>query len=182
MSATALTLGVPARRPGRRRWIVRISTFKQTTPPKDTPPRSRRIICASFSRKLPAPRNQRAQATLNRGRRESRVRAAPAVSRAKAERKTHTSIQVQWKQSGPPCAMVLTVSFVLSPVTGFLPPSPLRSLLLKNLTPASGRQDHTTSPSALAPFVKGAFASTASRPASVTIASRPSVGLRLSPL
>jgi hypothetical protein len=34
-----------------------------------------------------------------------------------------------------------------------LPPSPLRSLLLKNLTPASGRQDHTTSPSASAPFV-----------------------------
>src|SRR5258708_39023839 len=29
-----------------------------------------------------------------------------------------------------------------------LPPSSLRSLLLKNLTPASGRQDHTTSPSA----------------------------------
>ena len=30
----------------------------------------------------------------------------------------------------------------------FLPPSSLRSLLLKNLTPASGRQGHTTSPSA----------------------------------
>jgi hypothetical protein len=34
----------------------------------------------------------------------------------------------------------------------FLPPSPpkklARSLLLENLTPASGRQDHTTSPSA----------------------------------
>jgi hypothetical protein len=30
----------------------------------------------------------------------------------------------------------------------FLPPSPLRSLLLKNLTPASGCQDHTASPSA----------------------------------
>jgi hypothetical protein len=30
----------------------------------------------------------------------------------------------------------------------FLSPSPLRSLLLKNLTPASRRQDHTTSPSA----------------------------------
>ena len=28
----------------------------------------------------------------------------------------------------------------------FLPPSSLRSLLLKNLTPASRRQDHTTSP------------------------------------
>jgi hypothetical protein len=34
-----------------------------------------------------------------------------------------------------------------------------------NLTPASGRQDHTTSPSASAPFVKSASASTASRPA-----------------
>ena len=32
-----------------------------------------------------------------------------------------------------------------------------------NLMPASGHQDHTTSPSASAPFVKGAFASTASR-------------------
>jgi hypothetical protein len=32
----------------------------------------------------------------------------------------------------------------------FLPPSSLRSLLLKNLAPASGRQDHTTSPSAIA--------------------------------
>ena len=33
-----------------------------------------------------------------------------------------------------------------------LPPSFLRSLLLKNLAPASGRQDHTTSPSATAPL------------------------------
>ena len=32
-----------------------------------------------------------------------------------------------------------------------------------DLTPASGRQDHTTSPSALAPFVKGAITSIASR-------------------
>src|SRR5246500_2145580 len=58
----------------------------------------------------------------------------------------------------------------------FLSPSSLRSLLLKNLTPASRRQDHTTSPSASAPFVIGTSASTASRPASVTISSRPSVG------
>jgi hypothetical protein len=34
-----------------------------------------------------------------------------------------------------------------------LPPSSPRSLLLKNLTPASGCQDHTTSPSASAPLV-----------------------------
>ena len=49
-----------------------------------------------------------------------------------------------------------------------LPPSPLRSLLLKNLTPASGRQDHPTSPSAKVPLVRatiapGAPASIASR-------------------
>jgi hypothetical protein len=35
-----------------------------------------------------------------------------------------------------------------------LPPSPLRSLLLKNLTPASRRQDHTTSPSASGALVR----------------------------
>jgi hypothetical protein len=39
-----------------------------------------------------------------------------------------------------------------------LPPSPPRSLLLKNLTPASGRQDHTSSPSA------GSIARQARRP------------------
>jgi|SRR6266850_2108126 hypothetical protein len=43
-----------------------------------------------------------------------------------------------------------------------------------DLTPASGRQDHTTSPYASAPFVKGTSASTASHPALVTIAKRPS--------
>ena len=35
-----------------------------------------------------------------------------------------------------------------------LPPSPPRSLLLENLTPASGRQDHTTSPSACRALVR----------------------------
>src|SRR5260370_28877180 len=84
-----------------------------------------------------------------RGRREHRVHAAPAVSCATVHKKTHTSIQVQRRQSGIPCAMVLTAYIALSPVSrAFLPPSPLRSLLLKNLTPASWRQDHTSSPSA----------------------------------
>src|SRR3984957_18348683 len=45
--------------------------------------------------------------------------------------------------------MVLTVSFALSRVTGLCcHPRPQEALLLENLTPASGRQDHTTSPSA----------------------------------
>ena len=50
-----------------------------------------------------------------------------------------------------------------------------RPRISANLTPASGRQDHTSSPSASVPFVIGASASTASRLASVTIASRPSM-------
>src|SRR5450759_4940410 len=66
--------------------------------------------------------------------------------------------------------------FVLSPVTGLFCHRHPRKLPFANLTPASGRQDHTTSPSASAPFVKCASASTASRPAFVTIAKRPSEG------
>ena len=56
-----------------------------------------------------------------------------------------------------PHAMVLTASFVLSPVTGLVCHRHQRILAVSvrsdrhasaNLTPASGRQDHTTSPSA----------------------------------
>jgi hypothetical protein len=43
--------------------------------------------------------------------------------------------------------MVLTVSFVLSPVTGFVV-TVADEISFASLTPASGRQDHTTSPSA----------------------------------
>jgi hypothetical protein len=50
--------------------------------------------------------------------------------------------------SGIPHAMVLTAYFALPGDRAFLPPSSLRSLLLRDLTPASGCQDHTTSPSA----------------------------------
>src|SRR5258708_36943799 len=42
-----------------------------------------------------------------RGRGECRMRAAPAVSCAKLCKKTHSSIQVQRRQSDIPCAMVL---------------------------------------------------------------------------
>jgi hypothetical protein len=52
-----------------------------------------------------------------------------------------------------------------------LTPSP--ALLLADLTPASGRQNDTTWPSAAAPFVKGAAASTASRPALMTLRNAP---------
>jgi hypothetical protein len=49
--------------------------------------------------------------------------------------------------------MALTVSFVLSPVIGFLATVAGR-IAPAHLTPAPGRQDHTTSPSAQASFVR----------------------------
>src|SRR4051794_41561482 len=58
--------------------------------------------------------------------------------------------------------MVLTVSFALSPVIGLCCHRRQRKASA-NLTPASRRQDHTTSPSASARFVKHATASIASR-------------------
>src|SRR3954464_1130558 len=53
-----------------------------------------------------------------------------------------------------------------------LPPSSAE-LVSADLTPASGRQDHTTSPSASARFVKRASTSTASRAALMTLANAP---------
>jgi hypothetical protein len=44
------------------------------------------------------------------GSRKCRMRAAPAVSRAKQAKKTHTSIQVQRRHSGIPCAMALRLT------------------------------------------------------------------------
>src|SRR6195256_6337536 len=102
--------------------------------------------------------------------------------------------------------MVLTVSFELSPVTElfchrrsadmFLSKPGWADLNSANLTPASGRQDHTISPSAaivsrqravdrsqvFRPALRShraqnAAASTAFHPASVTIMIRPSCGV-----
>ena len=71
--------------------------------------------------------------------------------------------------------MVLTVSFVLSPVTDLFA-TVVGGVVSANLTPASGRQDHTTLPSASAPFVcNAARVHRIPRPTSVTIAKRPSV-------
>ncbi len=59
---------------------------------------------------------------------------------------------------------------------GFLAPV-IDGIASTNLMPASGHQDHTTSPSALAPFVKGAlYVHRIPCPTFVTIAKRPSMG------
>ena len=104
-----------------------------------TSPRSRGATRPKFCKIFAPP---------NRGRRESRVSDAPAAARVVVG-----STRVSHHE--------FTGNIRLSPRNGFnglfralpgdralLPPSPLRSLLLRNLTPASRRQDHTTSPSA----------------------------------
>ena len=140
-----------------------------------------------------------------RGSRESRVRAAPAVSRANAYAKeTHTSIQVQRKQSGFPCAMALRLISCSPRRPGFVDTVAVRKLAHRrpgwadappqDLTPAKGRQDHTTSPyatcvirlragcrsretrPATTSFAPDTVASTASQPTFVTIAKPPSLG------
>ena len=115
----------------------------------------------------------------NRGRRESRVPTAPAVSCAK-----RTVIDAHEHTGSAETARLsprngFTAYFVLSPVSGLCCHRHLAKNFPQGLAPASRRQDHTTSPYALA-FSSGAKkapdakASTASRaPRVVTIMIRP---------
>src|SRR5665213_1028803 len=94
--------------------------------------------------------------------------ATVVVERTRVSRvhRNHPAFPTQW----------FTDYTVLSPVLrAFWPPSP--ALLIANLTPASGCQDHTTSPSASgAARLEAPSASTASCPALVTLANAPRVG------
>ena len=110
------------------------------------------------------------------GRRECRAPDAPDSRVCNDSGRTHTrwSGHTGITRHSPRNGLRLTPRSPRRPA--FLPPSSLRSLLPGNLMPASGHQDHTASPSALAPFVKSAAASTASRSTSVTIASAPPRG------
>jgi hypothetical protein len=99
------------------------------------------------------------------------ARRAPAV-RVQKVVSTRQSPQVQ-PPTGIPRAMVLTVSFVLFLVTGLCCHHRRcdakhrhqcnAARIVTNLTPASGRQNHTTSPSASVRLVLRAEASIASR-------------------
>ena len=138
----------PGSRPGRR------DGFRFNCQTADASPHSRGRICPSDAWGLPS-KKQRAQGMPG---------ARRTHSLACEMEKTHELVTTgSPKVLSIPCAMVLTVSFVLSPVTGLFchrrhadrgvsgplgPTSPPR-----NLTPASGRQDHTTSPSASAALV-----------------------------
>jgi hypothetical protein len=111
-----------------------------------------------------------------RGRRECRAPAAPAVSCAVWVDGTRGSHHGHTGSPGIPCAMVLTVSFVLSPVIGLSCHRHLRdtSRKLDAGVEASGPHDFAVRVSTV---VIGAATSTASHPASVTIAIRPSFGV-----
>src|SRR5437879_1178020 len=84
-----------------------------------------------------------------RGRRECRVRAAPAVSCAKVRKKGAHEHTGQRRQSDIPCAMALRLTSC-SPRWSGLVVTVTGGTLPANLAPASRRQDHTTSPYALA--------------------------------
>src|ERR1700675_2435456 len=100
--------------------------------------RSRGMICPKFCKK-PCPMKIR-------GRGKDRVRAAPAVSRAiDATRCAHEHTGSA-ETLRPSPRNGLTAYFVLAPVTGFLATViPEKHCFSRNLTPAPGRQAHTTS-------------------------------------
>src|ERR1700730_3505288 len=105
--------------------------------------RSRRMICASFSVNIPPFRNQRAQ-----GRPGARCTRG-LVCKLHIEKRTRAyrfsgntpAFPAQW----------FTAYSALSSATGFLA-TVISEIPPANLTPASGRQDHTTSPSASRAF------------------------------
>jgi hypothetical protein len=76
------------------------------------------------------------------------------------KKSTGVGPQVNRSNAGFPCAVVYGLLRALPGDRALLPPSPLRSSFPRSLTPASGRQDHTTSPSAMS----GVRRSPSSRP------------------
>jgi hypothetical protein len=112
-------------------------------------PHSRGVICPSFAPTTCPPRKRREH-------RESRVRAAPAISCASLCKECaheHTGPAEAFRLS---LREWLTAYFVLSPVTGLFATVASRKSP-RNLAPAPGRQDHTTSPSASATLVSRGF-------------------------
>ena len=109
-----------------------------------------------------------------RGRRESRVLGAPA---APCATKKHRGRSHRFAGTpGLPCAMVLTVSFVISPVIGLVCHRRRHSLLRQLERQRRGVRTTRLRRPPQAPSSKAPSASIASCPASVTISSRPSVG------
>ena len=132
----------------------------------DTTSRARGAMRPKFCKKtLPS---------KDRGRREDRVRAAPAVSYAiVATRFAHEHTGLA-EASGLPCAMALRLIRDRPGDPAFCDTIALgQRWLPSNLTPASGRQTQTISPYVTDALVFRTVASTASLRTFVTIASAP---------
>ena len=106
-------------------------------------------ICASaFSPHRSARVLRRLTLAKRRGRREDRVRAAPAVSCATRTAENAHEHTGSAETLRPSPRNGFTAYSALSLVTGFVATIASGNLFLKSLTPASGRQDHAISPSA----------------------------------
>jgi hypothetical protein len=128
-----------------------------TWPITDTPPHSRgRKPTRAVHRSCPS--KMRAQGMPG-------AWTAPAASRAK-QKSTRDSHHGSAERAGIPCANGFNgLLRALPGDRAFLSPSPARcESIVASLTPASRRQNHTTSPSASVRFVSRTVASTASRP------------------
>ena len=109
-------------------------------------PRSRGTVCPRFAWNLPA--------LSNRGRREDRVLAAPAVSRADCTKQSAHEHTGSAETLRPSLRNGFTAYIVLSPANGLLATVvPEQRWLPRNLTPPPRRQDHTTLPYAQAALV-----------------------------
>jgi hypothetical protein len=123
------------------------------------------MMCARFSLKLFA-----LMETEGAGKTGCALHPRSRVQHAQKNAHEHTGSAEAFR---PSLRSGFTAYIALSPVTGFLA-TVVGGILPANLTPASGRQNHTTSPSAFALFVKSASASTASHRAFRDDRERPS--------
>src|SRR5882757_1866562 len=137
--ASTFSFSAPA-----KTWMA--GTGPAMTAERDVTTRSRGTICPSY--------RFRFALEIIRGRREGRVPTAPM---ARVQQKHAVEPQVQADHPAFP-AQWLYGLYVLFPVTGLSchrRPQDARCALA-NLAPASGRQNHTTSPSATLPLVSRA--------------------------
>src|SRR5438270_2609303 len=126
----------------------------------DRPPsRTMTTECgAVFSRRIASEVCHQLSALLFRGRREDRVHAAPAVSRAICANKSAHEHTGQLGTLRPSPRNGFTAYFVLFPENGsFASVAREKRSLLPDLTPAPRRPNHTTSPYASGAYVYRAF-------------------------
>src|SRR3981081_348943 len=138
-------MGIEVMGPGSRfAWAGRRIHFSNNQTISNANPRSRGAMRPRFARNFLTPRSEGAGNTGCTLHPRSRVQ--------QCTKQTHTSIQVQRRQSGIPCAMVLRLISRSPRRSGFLV-TVAGGVLTANLTPASRRQDPTPFPAAFAPYL-----------------------------